>query len=130
MAFTVPSPCLARRARHDFFRQRHKENMLIQQTPNINSESRASGLLCRGLPMDKRLSAMPIAEHFFHVNTTILGTDPFPFYLAGTDSGVSTRTWQDALDAIVETKTGSTKDRWRRTVQPLTRTYSQNPSAR
>src|SRR6267142_4783128 len=35
-------------------------------------------------------------------------------YLAGTDSGVSTRTWQNALDAIVETKTGSTKDRWRR----------------
>ncbi len=35
-------------------------------------------------------------------------------YLAGTDSGVSTRTWQNALDAIVETKTGSTQDRWRR----------------
>jgi hypothetical protein len=35
-------------------------------------------------------------------------------YLAGTDSGVSTRTWQNALDAIVESKIGSTKDRWRR----------------
>jgi integrase len=35
-------------------------------------------------------------------------------YLAGTDSGVSTRTWQQALDAIVETKSGSTQDRWRR----------------
>jgi integrase len=35
-------------------------------------------------------------------------------YLAGTDSGVSTRTWQQALDAIVETKSGSTKDRWQR----------------
>jgi hypothetical protein len=35
-------------------------------------------------------------------------------YLAGTDSGVSTRTWQNALDAIVETKGGSTQDRWRR----------------
>ncbi len=34
-------------------------------------------------------------------------------YLAGTDSGVSTRTWQNALDAIVETKNGSTQDRWR-----------------
>ena len=33
-------------------------------------------------------------------------------YLAGTDSGVSTRTWQDALNAIIETKNGSTKDRW------------------
>ncbi|HEU5125312.1 MAG TPA: hypothetical protein VFW05_14765 [Verrucomicrobiae bacterium] len=29
-------------------------------------------------------------------------------YLVGTDSGVSTRTWQNALDAIVETKSGST----------------------
>ena len=35
-------------------------------------------------------------------------------YLAGTDSGVSTRTWQNALDAIIETKSGSTKDRWLR----------------
>lgn len=35
-------------------------------------------------------------------------------YLAGTDSGVSTRTWQNALDAIVETKSGPTKDRWQR----------------
>src|SRR5580698_10774898 len=35
-------------------------------------------------------------------------------YLSGTDSGVSTRTWQQALDAIVETKSGSTQDRWRR----------------
>jgi hypothetical protein len=35
-------------------------------------------------------------------------------YLAGTDSGVATRTWQQALDAIVETKSGSTQDRWRR----------------
>ncbi len=35
-------------------------------------------------------------------------------YLAGTDSGVATRTWQNALDAIIESKSGSTKDRWQR----------------
>ena len=35
-------------------------------------------------------------------------------YLAGTDSGVSTRTWQNAMDAIIDTKTGSTKERWQR----------------
>jgi integrase len=35
-------------------------------------------------------------------------------YLAGTDSGVATRTGQNALDAIVSTKTGSTQERWRR----------------
>jgi len=35
-------------------------------------------------------------------------------YLSGTDSGVSTRTWQNALDAIIDTKTGPTKDRWQR----------------
>ena len=41
-------------------------------------------------------------------------------YLAGTDSGVSTRTWQQALDAIVETKSGSTQDRWRRAAKETT----------
>jgi hypothetical protein len=35
-------------------------------------------------------------------------------YLAGTDSGVSTRTWQDAFNAIIDNKTGSTKERWER----------------
>jgi integrase len=35
-------------------------------------------------------------------------------YLAGTDSGVATRTWQEALDALVETKHGSTWERWLR----------------
>src|SRR5215470_9813052 len=35
-------------------------------------------------------------------------------YLAGTDSGVATRTWQNALDTIIESKSGSTKDRWQR----------------
>jgi hypothetical protein len=34
-------------------------------------------------------------------------------YLAGTDSGVATRTWRNALDAIIETKTGPTQIRWR-----------------
>ncbi|HNR71097.1 MAG TPA: tyrosine-type recombinase/integrase [Verrucomicrobiota bacterium] len=33
-------------------------------------------------------------------------------YLSGTDSGVATRTWQGALDALIETKHGSTKERW------------------
>ena len=33
-------------------------------------------------------------------------------YLAGTDSGVATRTWQNALNALVETKHGSTRERW------------------
>src|SRR5947199_473790 len=35
-------------------------------------------------------------------------------YLAGTDSAASTRTWQHALDALIETKHGPTRDRWRR----------------
>ncbi len=38
-------------------------------------------------------------------------------YLAGTGSGVSTRTWQDALNAIIENKEGSTKDHWFRTAK-------------
>jgi integrase len=35
-------------------------------------------------------------------------------YLAGTDSGITTRTWQDALGAIIDTKQGPTKERWER----------------
>jgi integrase len=35
-------------------------------------------------------------------------------YLAGTDSGITTRTWQNALNAIIDTKHGSTKERWQR----------------
>ncbi len=34
-------------------------------------------------------------------------------YLVGTDSGIATRTWQDALNAIIESKLGSTQKRWR-----------------
>src|ERR1017187_2313128 len=37
--------------------------------------------------------------------------------LAGTDSGVSKRTWQDAFNAIIENKSGTTKERWQRAVR-------------
>ena len=33
-------------------------------------------------------------------------------YLAASDSGIATRTWQDAIDALVATKRGSTQQRW------------------
>jgi len=35
-------------------------------------------------------------------------------YLAGTDSGITTRTWHQALSALVDTKLGPTKERWER----------------
>jgi integrase len=35
-------------------------------------------------------------------------------YLAGSESGIATRTWQDALRAIIDTKVGETKTRWER----------------
>ena len=35
-------------------------------------------------------------------------------YLAGSDSGVATRTWQAALDTLISAKTGPTQLRWRR----------------
>lgn len=35
-------------------------------------------------------------------------------YLAASDSGVATRTWKQALDALIETKRGSTQQRWQR----------------
>jgi integrase len=37
-------------------------------------------------------------------------------YLAGTDSGVSTRTWQDAMEILINNKHGSNQERWRRAV--------------
>ena len=33
-------------------------------------------------------------------------------YLAGTDSGVNSRTWQDAMQALIQNKQGSNKERW------------------
>jgi integrase len=33
-------------------------------------------------------------------------------YLAGSDSGVATRSWQEALEALIDTKQGPTRDRW------------------
>ena len=35
-------------------------------------------------------------------------------YLAGSDSGINTRTWQDAFETLVSGKHGSTKERWLR----------------
>jgi hypothetical protein len=32
-------------------------------------------------------------------------------YLAGSDSGVATRSWQEALEALIDTKQGPTRDR-------------------
>jgi hypothetical protein len=37
-------------------------------------------------------------------------------YLAGTDSGVSTRTWQDAMEILIDNKHGSNQEHWRRAV--------------
>jgi hypothetical protein len=38
-------------------------------------------------------------------------------YLAGSDSGVATRTWQQAMDALIETKYGANQDRWHRAMK-------------
>jgi len=35
-------------------------------------------------------------------------------YMAGSDSGVASRTWQNALDAVIAAKRGSTRLRWQR----------------
>ena len=38
-------------------------------------------------------------------------------YLAGTDSGIKTRTWKDAIEALTNTKQGANKERWLRVVK-------------
>jgi len=48
-------------------------------------------------------------------------------YLAGTDSAVSTRTWQHALDALIETKHGPTRDRWWRAAKESALDLIRNP---
>ena len=38
-------------------------------------------------------------------------------YLSGTDAGMSSRTWQTALEAMVERKQSSTRERWVRGIK-------------
>ncbi|HRZ38537.1 MAG TPA: tyrosine-type recombinase/integrase [Candidatus Paceibacterota bacterium] len=38
-------------------------------------------------------------------------------YLAGSDSGVATRTWQQAMEALIETKHGANQHRWRTAIK-------------
>jgi len=38
-------------------------------------------------------------------------------YLAGTDSGIKSRTWQHAIEALTNTKYGANKERWLRVVK-------------
>ncbi len=38
-------------------------------------------------------------------------------YLAGTDNGVTTRTWQNAIESLTSTKLDANKDRWQRVVK-------------
>src|SRR5438552_3983956 len=38
-------------------------------------------------------------------------------YLAGTDNGITTRTWQHAIEALTATKQGANRERWLRVVK-------------
>lgn len=38
-------------------------------------------------------------------------------YIAGTDSGIGTRTWQQAIEALTNTKQGANKERWLRVMK-------------
>src|SRR6267378_4667359 len=38
-------------------------------------------------------------------------------YIAGTDSGITSRTWQQAIEAVTNTKQGANKERWLRVVK-------------
>src|SRR5438094_5571288 len=37
-------------------------------------------------------------------------------YLSGTDSGINTRTWQNALETLVASKKGANQERWKRAI--------------
>jgi integrase len=47
-------------------------------------------------------------------------------YLSASDSGITTRTWQHALDALLETKQGSTQERWKRAARESTLDHIRN----
>ncbi len=57
------------------------------------------------------LEAMNIAERQPALNRQIARA-----YLAGSDSGVNTRTWLDAMEMIIQQKHGPNQERWRRAV--------------
>src|ERR1700730_3799501 len=38
-------------------------------------------------------------------------------YIAGSDNGINTRTWQNAIEALTNTKEGANKERWLRVVK-------------
>jgi integrase len=38
-------------------------------------------------------------------------------YLSGTDSGINTRTWQNALETLVASKQGANQERWKRAIR-------------
>ena len=40
-------------------------------------------------------------------------------YLAGSDNGITTRTWQHAIEALTNTKQGANQHRWQRVVTML-----------
>ena len=46
------------------------------------------------------------------VRQPILNLQIAKAYLAGTDNGIATRTWQQALDSLAGTKQGANKKRW------------------
>jgi integrase len=38
-------------------------------------------------------------------------------YIAGSDNGINTRTWQNAIEALINTKHGANKERWLRVIK-------------
>jgi hypothetical protein len=54
-------------------------------------------------------------------------------YLAGTDNGITTRTWRDAIETLTKTKQGANQERWRRVAKdkalalPLPRIIIETP---
>lgn len=54
---------------------------------------------------------------------TVLNLQIAKAYLAGTDNGMATRTWQNALDALIDTKLGNNQHRWKSYALSLATVY-------
>jgi integrase len=72
--------------------------------------------------MSRQICVNPIipASAYFHayaLRQPVLNLQIAKAYLAGTDNGITTRTWQHAIEALTSTKQGANCERWLRVVK-------------
>jgi integrase len=92
----------------------------------IRRNSRGGKFYCKDTTTGKRTSLNTISEDEAQQivdaknnsqRQPLLNLQIAKAYLAGTDNGITTRTWQHAIEALLNTKQGANKERWLRVVK-------------